>query len=266
MEFSDRWFNWWLVKTKIPVNRLIFGTSALHKIARERDRIALLHCAYHVGFRHFDLASCYGGGITNGAFRKAFQNGPHDLTVSSKIGLVSSIGSPRSSLVYFLKRAMQPRTPALAPLSPTLRLFRDALEKERFSLDRDQLDYVFFHEPCARFLKSESFVGWVQGELKKSFLNFGVAGDSNSIYEWVRWSNHLPFHVVTQTKDSIEYREADFLLPLGRHREFTYGYVLGNKRPGSRPFDLADTLLVNRTGKVIYATTSIRRLEDLDFG
>lgn len=248
----------------IPSKRLVFGTSGLHKIPREKDRIALLHCAYDVGFRHFDLASCYGGGIANEAFRKAFKKRPTGIAVSSKIGLISGVGASKSSLEYWLKRALKPRSPALLALNPVVAAFREALDKERRSVERERLDYVFFHEPYLRFVGCEGFVDWISAEINNSFLNFGVAGDSSSIIDWVRWSSSQPFNIVTQTKDSIEFKEADFLLDLGRQRDFTYGYVRGNGRSRGIPFSLAETLSINKTGKVIYATTSIRRLKDLD--
>lgn len=248
----------------IPANRLIFGTASLHKIFSRRERVKLLRCAYDVGFRHFDLCGAYGGGIANATFREAL-SGNHEVLVSSKIGLDPRVVFGCSTAVYYAKRFLS-KKPLLVPIDDVLPDLENRLSREKRTLGRESIDFLFLHEPYDRFMADPALPEWVASGGFGSFQKFGIAGPQHAIEPWLKFVKRFPLSIITQTKDSLEQREADFLEQYGRRREFTYGYFGATKAERDTQETLASALNINHAGKVLYSTLSCDRLEQLRLG
>ena len=243
---------------------MIFGTASLHKIFSRRERVKLLRCAYDVGFRHFDLCYAYGGGIANATFREAL-SGNHEVLVSSKIGLDPRLVFRGSTAVYYAKRFLN-RKRLLIPTDDVFRDLENRLSREKHTLGRHSIDYLLLHEPYDRFMSDPALPEWIASGGFGSFQKFGIAGPRNAIEPWLKFVKRCPLPIITQTKDSLEKREADFLEQYGRLREFTYGYFVATKVERDTQETLASALNINHSGKVLYSTLSCDRLEQLRLG
>lgn len=214
-----------------------------------------------MGFRHFDLCYAYGGGIANATFREAL-SGNHEVLVSSKIGLDPRSVFGGSTAVYYAKRFLN-RKRLLLPTDDDFSDLENRLSREKRTLGRQWIDFLFLHEPCDRFMADPALPEWVTSGGFGSFQKFGVAGPQNAIEPWLTFVKRSPLPIITQTKDSLEQREADFLEQYGRLREFTYGYFGATKVEMNTQETLASALNINHAGKVLYSTLSCDRLEQL---
>ena len=217
-----------------------------------------------MGFRHFDLCYAYGGGIANATFREAL-SGNYEVLVSSKIGLDPRLVFGGSTAVYYAKRFLN-RKRLLIPTDGVLSDLENRLSREKRTLGRQLIDFLFLHEPYYRFMADPTIPEWVASGGFGSFQKFGLAGPQNAIEPWLKFVKRTPLSIITQTKDSLEQREADFLEQYGRLREFTYGYFGATKVERDTQEVLASALNINHAGKVLYSTLSRDRLEQLRLG
>lgn len=217
-----------------------------------------------MGFRHFDLCYAYGGGIANATFREAL-SGNDEVLVSSKIGLDPRLVFQDSTAVYYAKRFLNRRR-LLIPTDDVFPDLEHRLSREKRTLGRHLIDYLFLHEPYDRFMADPVLPEWVASGGFGSFQKFGIAGPRNAIEPWLKFVKRSSIPVITQTKDSLEQREADFLEQYGRLREFTYGYFGATKVERGTQETLASALNINHAGKVLYSTLSCDRLEQLRLG
>lgn len=158
---------------------LIFGTSRLHHIPRQRDRVKLLHKVYDLGIRTFDTAPSYGMGIAEMTIGDAF-SGDRSIKINTKVGisvekLWSETWLEMSIRKLVCKSFLENVRPALG--------YEDMMQQYEQSLKYlrvKKVNALLFHEPTADNLnvnEAKKFVNDVKPDVKY----FGVAGSEQSI-------------------------------------------------------------------------------------
>jgi D-threo-aldose 1-dehydrogenase len=71
----------------VTVARLGFGTAALGRSLRHRERVRVLETALECGITHFDTAPLYGAGAAERALGIALRRAAADVTVATKAGI-----------------------------------------------------------------------------------------------------------------------------------------------------------------------------------
>ncbi len=243
-----------------------FGTASLHHSFSSEQRLRLLSSAFKGGITHFDTAPYYGHGLAEYDMGKFLKGCRQACTVTTKVGLYPY--EPESSHIssLLLRRSLGKLVPRLS--LPVVNFSVERAERSlNESLKRMRTDYVDFlllHEPDASLIETDEMLAWL-GRTRQNgrILAFGVSGLKQSIATFVT-SGH-PIAAVTQTLDSMESRQADFILEAGRNLQFTYGYLSGVK-PGDRPITpkkiMSESMLRNPKGCILFSSKNERHIQE----
>lgn len=249
--------------TELDVSRLCFGTGSLHHSPRRADRLRVLEAAFDAGITHFDTSPYYGFGLAEEDLGVFLQERRDRVTLASKVGLYPPFaGRPNGALVWGRKLAGR-LLPSLtrARVDFSLKTARDSLERTLRRCRTDVVDVLFLHEPVTSAIESDEFLAWLEGRRRAGCLRYwGIAGEAAAVREWTV-ARH-PLARIVQTRDSLEQRQADFVLEAGRRLQFTYGYMSGIPRAGRRPECYVEALRRNRTGAIIVSTRSPERIAE----
>jgi aryl-alcohol dehydrogenase-like predicted oxidoreductase len=252
-----------LDRTEAIVSALAFGTASLHHIAFQKGRQRLLHEALSQGITHFDTSPYYGFGLAETEIGAVVARSRSQITITTKVGLYSALGSCSTGAgVWIRKLVGKVNSRWASSINWSVKAAQDSLHGSLRRLKTEYVDFLFLHEPHPAAMRSEEFLAWLQREQRAGKVRyFGLAGQLSGMLSWVE-SAH-PLADVIQTKDSLDHREADALLALGRPLQFTYGYLssgLANLGFDSPLGLLGQALERNRGGCVVFSTRDCERM------
>ena len=238
-----------------------FGLGSINKVFSTRRRQSLIDCVIKNGITHFDTAPLYGSGVAMAELSNFLtRNSAQEVTIAAKFGLSFERDQRATSWsVYAAKRFLGRFLPksnliytdySLAGYARTLHHYLSLFPNQR-------IRYFFFHEmpelgPASLLVDSLSL-------LKSEGLieNWGVAGEARN-------SAHIQQVIdrngAIQTRDSVEGREADFVLNLGCKPVFTYGYLREYIDQGSGLADLMK-FAESRTSGLLFSSSNKLRIE-----
>ena len=253
--------------TEIRVSRFALGTASFHHLFSSKKRQKLLEAAASVGITHFDTSPYYGYGLAETDLGMFLSGQRSAFTVTTKVGLYPlGPASSRMVSVWVLK--------AFGKLVPTVSLpvvnwqvnrARASLHQSLKRLKTDWVDFVLLHEPVQTLINADEFMRWIEAEHARGTVrSWGLAGVANSVAPWLLTGH--PLARVIQTQDSLDKRQADFMLSSDRCLQFTYGY-LSSQPQADQAIDpeltLRNALARNVTGSVIVATRRADRIAKL---
>jgi aryl-alcohol dehydrogenase-like predicted oxidoreductase len=253
--------------TDIRVSPISFGTGSIHHIQGVKNRLRLLRAVYDAGITHFDTSPYYGLGLSEKSIGEYIRQFKPEITVTTKFGLYPFLRIPPSNLTVRFQKLAGRLFPILSSPARILTPKKCKLElsKSLKRLGRDYVDFLLFHEPQYENAPLSSLYEWLLSEQEAGRVRaFGLAGTAETIAPFV--STEHPLGSVIQTKDTLDAKEAEFLLAANRPFQFTYGY-LNHSKPIRTGFSLgvAETIRLaiqrNQTGSVIVST---RKVEHLD--
>lgn len=253
--------------TDIQVSRIGFGTASLHHLYWKRERARLLSIAAGTGITHFDTAPYYGFGLAEddlGAFLRGRRAG---FTLTTKVGLYPRGSASAHASGVWARKVLGRVAPgfSLPLVNWTLARARASFEDSLARLRTDYVDFLMMHEPDLEVIRTDEFLYWFESEVTQGRVrHWGIAGAVERVCPFVS-SNH-PLAAVVQTRDSLDKREADFVLDAGRTLQFTYGYLSPRKQQGVavEPERIIRAALQrNASGSVIVSTRRADRITDL---
>lgn len=247
--------------TSISVSRFVFGTASLHHL-HEAEQLDLLCAAADAGITHFDTAPYYGFGLAERSLGRLLQLRP-DLTVTTKVGLYSPTLRTNTRAEVLIRKTLGRAVPRLSlPTSDfDIRQAKASLDRSLSRLGRERVELLLLHEPQLSMIDADEWIGWLLDEKRWGRIAaFGLAGEREAVAPFVA-SSHSVAQLI-QTRDSIEHREADFLLAAGRSLQLTFGYLANSTRQDAHQL-LRSALHRNATGAVVVSTRQRHRLQTL---
>ena len=247
----------------LVLSRIAFGTASLHRLRHARDRRAVLEAAAENGLTHFDTAPVYGFGLAERELAPLLASEP-GLTVATKVGLYAPGGSDQSRHAMLCRKALGKIFPSLsrARADLSVRSAEASFDRSLTRLQRDHVDILFVHEPDHRLLTTDEWLAWLEKEKRRGRLkSAGLAGAASRMEPFVLEAS--PLAEIVQSSDSLEGREADFMLRAGRPLQITFGYMSAAIRTG-RPYDpeqiILNALDRNPTGSILVSTRHVDRI------
>jgi aryl-alcohol dehydrogenase-like predicted oxidoreductase len=248
---------------RLRISRLSFGTASLHHISSGRARRSLLEAAAASGLTHFDTAPLYGFGMAERELGPLLAAEP-GLTVATKVGLYAPGASEQGRASVLMRKALGKLVPSLARACVDLTVQRAELSlgASLRRLVRERVDLLLVHEPDLALMRTDEWQAWLARERARGRIRAaGIAGTRERLTPFLSGCGSLAG--IIQTADSLDRREADFLLRANRSLQLTYGYLSAAARSG-KPFEpqevLAQALRRNPTGTVLVSTRRIERL------
>lgn len=253
--------------TLLRVSRIALGTAKLHHIFSQSGRLRLLQAAYDNGITHFDTSPYYGFGLAE-ADLGVFLKGRRDkVTIATKVGLYPPGAAARGGLSAWTRKAAgKLYSPCSAPvINWHVEAAQKSLDESLKRLRTEYVDVLFLHEPDPALVNSDEFLTWLNNQRSEGKIKYwGLAGLSNFLINWIKIND--PLSMIIQTKDSINNKEADFVINYGRRLQFTYGYLSSALRSGGQ-VPVRDLLHMalrrNQYGAVIYSTRRPDRIKGL---
>ncbi len=250
-----------VIGTDIRVTRLGYGTGSLHHCFWARERYRLLHAASDCGIRHFDTAPSYGFGLAEIDLGKFLRGRRARYTVATKVGLYPRVNGSRHTAAVWARKALGGVVPILSAVVTDWRVdhARQSLNHSLQRLGTDYVDFLFLHEPTLALVSRGELLDWLRSEVARGRIRaWGVAGLRKNLLPFI--AEESPLAQVVQTQDTVENRQADFLLEHQRPLQFTYGYFGAAGLFAAEP---ADVLRRNQTGTVLISTRRTDRLKAL---
>lgn len=251
----------------IPVSRIALGTATLHHVFSSSKRQKLLNVAASAGISHFDTSPFYGFGLAECDVGALLKKGRSRFTVATKVGLYPWVASAESAASAWALKAVGKAIPiASKPLiNWQVSRARQSFQQSLRRLGTDYLDFLFLHEPDRRLIDADEFQRWIEDEVARGAVRmWGLAGVAEKVAPWVLAGHRLAR--VVQTQDSLDGKEADFMISAGRRLQFTYGYLSAS--PTREGTAAAHTVLKaalerNTHGSIIVATRRADRIAEL---
>jgi D-threo-aldose 1-dehydrogenase len=257
----------YIPNTDIEVSRLGFGTASLHHNYSSRKRQSLLYKASEVGITHFDTAPYYGFGLAEYDLGRFLKSRRSKFTVTTKVGLYPRGEGHRNASSIWFRKGLSIFSSSFSLPEVNQRIERAArsLRESLKRLETDYIDFLFLHEPDIHIINTDEMLGWMQKELLRGHIrSWGVSGIRESVLPFVL-PNH-PIANVTQTLDSIFFKQADFILDAGRSLQFTYGYLsqaLKTTRIFTPAQILSEAIHRNTTGSILISARKERHIKEL---
>jgi D-threo-aldose 1-dehydrogenase len=223
---------------EIRTTHLGFGCASLFHAPSRTSRSRLLHTAYDVGIRHFDVAPMYGLGRAEhelGTFARIRRD---ELTIATKFGIkptlvARGIGHAQGPIrrIFAAKPAI--RDYARAPARPSGHLYahgeydaagaRRSLERSLRALRTDYIDLFLIHEPPPRSVRSDEISSYLEDARTAGWIRtWGIAGQPASTEKIAKsFQAGIP---VRQLRDDIFLRSLR-LMPPGPSF-VTYGVIV----------------------------------------
>jgi aryl-alcohol dehydrogenase-like predicted oxidoreductase len=253
--------------TDIRVSRFALGTASLHHLFSFAHRQKLLEAAASAGITHFDTSPYYGYGLAEcdvGAFLRGQRAA---FTVATKVGLYPWGAAANHVASVWARKALGKVLPAVSLPVVNWQLARAqaSLHQSLKRLKTDYVDFLFLHEPDTNLINADEFMRWIQTETARGAVrSWGLAGAADKVAPWARACH--PLAKVIQTQDSLDKREADFMLAAERRLQFTYGYLSAqrnNNKTNTAEVTLLKALQRNATGAVVVSTRRVERIAEL---
>lgn len=176
--------------------RLVFGVGGIHRLAFRSQRARLLHEAFDLGFRSFDVAPAYGNGLNELELGLALKFVRGDVRITTKFGIPAELYGERHPAMFVLIRAIKKVADKSYgseykrrdfSVTAMVRSLEDSLRR----MGTDYVDRLLIHEPLQLLGSDEARKLFDQAEgLKQQgkIRSFGVAGPANSVRDLARQS------------------------------------------------------------------------------
>lgn len=253
--------------TDIQVSRIAFGTASLHHLFSSGQRQRLLHSAAKAGITHFDTSPYYGYGLAESDLGRFLHGNRSEFTLATKVGLYPWGITSRHVTSVWARKALGKAVPRVSTpiVNWQVDRARASLHSSLRRLKVDNIDFLFLHEPDPTLMNSDEFLQWIESEYAHGTVRAcGVAGVADRVIPFVQ--DHHPLAAVVQTLDSLDKRQADFLVKYGRNFQFTYGYLssMRDSRQAESPGNLIQKALQrNLTGAILVSSRSPERIAEL---
>ena len=224
----------------IQTTALGFGCASLFRISSPAQRSRLLHAAYDVGIRHFDVAPMYGFGRAEpelGAFARSRRT---ELTIATKFGIKPTLVARGFSHAQGpVRRAFQAK-PAIRDharahgAAPSRLLYemggyhapgaRRSLERSLRALNTDYVDLFLLHDPLPGSVRSDEVSSYLEDACAAGLIrSWGIAGEPESTGKVARsFREGIPIH---QIRDDIFLQSLHYA-PIGA-AFVTFGVIVG---------------------------------------
>jgi aryl-alcohol dehydrogenase-like predicted oxidoreductase len=253
--------------TSIYVSRIAFGSSSLHHLFSTTQRQRLLSAAAKAGITHFDTSPYYGYGLAETDLGKFLRGHRTEFTVSTKVGLYPwGSASSQISSVWARKALGKVVSRISTPIiNWQVDRARASLHESLGRLGTDYVDFLMLHEPDFALIEADEFLHWLESENACGTVRaWGVAGIADCVMPFVQ--AYHPLASVVQTQDSLDKRQADFLMNYSRTFQFTYGYLSSlhvRERLEAPEIAIEKALTRNSTGAILVSTCSPERITEL---
>ena len=215
---------------------LVFGVGGIHRLAFSGQRARLLHEAFDLGFRAFDVAPAYGNGLNELVLGHALKSVRGEVRITTKFGIPVDLYGERNPTGFFFIRAMKKIADRsygseylrrdFAPAAMT-RSLEDSLRR----MDTDYVDTLLIHEPLQPLSSNEAERLFGEAERLKQqgkIRSFGVAGPARSVRDLARQTGidtlQTPFDdAVNEFADSTKSRVAYGVYTCFRTQDVTSG-------------------------------------------
>lgn len=253
--------------SQIRVSRLGFGTASLHHIFSAPQRQRVLHAAAMGGLTHFDTSPYYGYGLAESDLGTFLRKRRQDFTVTTKVGLYPWGPASRNATSVWARKLIGKIIPSfsLPVINWHVNCARASLVDSLRRLGTDYVDFLLLHEPEMALLNTDEFLAWLESvHISGIVRSWGVAGVADRVAPFVL-AKH-PLASVVQTYDSLDKRQAEFMLNNGRNLQFTYGYLSALRHPGQAetPTDIMHKALQrNTSGAIIISSRCVEHVTQL---
>jgi len=261
------------------IENLGFGCVSLtrHTFLKRAEKI--LSVAFDNGIMHFDTAPVYGNGYSEkilGGFAKGKRE---KITIATKCGL-GNMGQHKipvqialllNSLKKNFKKNPLVKYPSRSQMVPyreiTLDYVKNSLQNSLKNLQTDYVDYYLLHEALPSFLTSEAFTFLIEQKQKGVIRKMGVAAGSVNLNPLE--ADQLNGFEVLQYENGAGC-QTDYLLEKFTDKTHFYHSVLKSINSVLDPQSLSEmggialarAAKINPAGKVLFSTTSIKRLNE----
>jgi len=253
--------------TEISVSRLALGTASFHHLFSSKQRQKLLEVAASVGITHFDTSPYYGYGLAETDLGVFLRGQRAAFTVTTKVGLYPWGAASSRAVSVWVRKALGKLVPtvSLPVVNWQVNRAQASLHQSLKRLKTDWVDFLFLHEPDQGLMNADELMRWIEAEHARGTVrSWGLAGVANSVAPWLLTGH--PLARVIQTQDSLNKRQADFMLSSDRCLQFTYGYLSSQPQADkaiATELTLSKALARNVTGSVIVATRRADRIAKL---
>ncbi len=169
--------------------QLVFGAGGLHRIMLASARQRLLHRAFDLGFRSFDVAPAYGNGLNELELEEAFSGVRANIAITTKFGIPIDAYGERYRVSFPLVRAARKYLRSGYGAEYTRRTFSgpamaESLHGSLRRLRSDYVDRLLIHEPLAPLssgLMCELAEHADRLKAQGKILSFGICGSTSSV-------------------------------------------------------------------------------------
>ena len=257
-------------------DRLIFGCCNLSANKTKKKALEILNYAKKLGFKYFDTAPLYSRGYSELLIGEAFKY-KQDIKVITKVGyysipkiyIPSSIALPLNTLRNYLNLRHNSKSKGVSLRSENNIISKDnfisQVENSRKNLKNLIIEGILFHE-INPFKLNNNKVDELNNYLNNlNIKKLGYAGKSHqeliecNIPNWMRILQ-LEIPVELKEKDQFEIFK---LIDKNKEKEFRFFNIFKEKKFIDKRMNSAKKILNDFPNtKIIFQTTSIKRLED----
>jgi hypothetical protein len=258
-----------------------FGCVSLTKQPFLGSALDLLRKAYDVGITHFDTAPVYGNGYSEKILGAFIRNRRRNVTVTTKCGMGSpdppTLAARWALPLHALKQKLAGRKSFPATFHPPAMLEYRVIGEEYVmrslnaslnNLQTDYIDYYLLHEALPAFLTPQALSFLMEQQRKGVIRQLGIAA---------AYINLLPLRAeditgwdILQYENGLNYPTNNILDRFtGKSHFYHSSLKFLQSLPSDRysPNDWAGILLnravkINPSGKVLFATTKVRTIEE----
>lgn len=252
--------------TNFKCSKFIFGTGSLLNILSKKKRLKLLNTAIDLGFSHFDTSPYYGFGNAELNIGDVLKNN-HKITLTSKVCLYPPKKFNHNFCEMLTRKILGKITPNLTKpiIDFTIKTANVSIEQSLRNLKRDYIDILLIHEPIIELINIEEWENWLNKLVKDGKIRYHGLSSLNSsrIQNFINVKKS--FFNILQTLDSIDKKEADFLINNNHPIQITHGYMSSTKKrqPNAQYRDIHRKIIDrNPDGAIIISTCKIKHLNE----
>ena len=252
--------------TNFKCSKFIFGTGSLLNILSKKKRLSLLNKAIELGFSHFDTSPYYGFGIAESNIGEVLKNN-NDVTITSKVCLYPPKKFNHNFIEMFTRKALGKIIPNLTKpvIDFKVKTANKSVEQSLKNLKRDCIDILLIHEPIIDLINLEEWKNWLNKLVKDGKIRYHGLSSLNALRIKKSLEVKSGFFNILQTLDSIDKKEADFLVKNNHPVQITHGYMSSAKKrqPNIKYRDIFRKIIDrNPNGAIIISTRKIKHLNE----
>jgi len=252
--------------TNFKCSKFIFGTGSLLNVLRKKERLKLLDNAVDKNFSHFDTSPYYGFGLAESNLGEILKKNP-DLTITTKVGLYPPGNSNQNFFQVMARKSFGKLFPFLNKpiINFSVKIANKSLEESLRRLRRDCVDILLIHEPIVELINSDEWQEWFNKLIKEGKIrNYGLCSLVSSRIEKFFLKDNKLFNIL-QTLDSVDLKEADFLIRSNLPLQITHSYMSSSikRYPNKTYRDIFSEILKrNPDGAIIISTRRQKHLDE----